>query len=612
MASSCAPCRRSELKRNRLIYIEIFDKIILYTERFISRGRLLATLTTAKPPLHFEQYFSNCLLNFKIKQSDQYDNLAGYTANMNLRKTILLFASLILFLTLLIGYFYFASSLKHAVHLEQDKANKYISSLSITLSSHISAFQQDAKLLADHDLIREAFLNNNQKALITANTTLDYFKKNLDADVCYLMDLNGNTIASSNRNSTENFVGKNYSFRPYFKEAIQGNPYVYLALGATSKERGIYCSQPVYGKNREILQGVAVIKTSIQFLQIESSDIKNNIIALSNPDGLVFSSNRQDLLYKLLWKPAAGVLESLRENQQFGPGPWSWIGMAQEDEDHAIDAEKNRYFIHLERVEKLPGWDLIFFHNTQSISNDIYNPLFKSSSVIILSTLTLFGALIILLYLRSIHDLHKKEAAENALIESEQRFRSLSEASFEGIVIHDNGSILETNQLFAAMFGYDRPELTNRNLLELSAPESRDEVRKRIASRPESPYELVGLRKDGSTFMAEINGKTIPYKGQPQRVVAIRDITEQKQAAIEREGLITKLQKALEEINTLRGVLPICASCKKIRDDGGYWNQIESYIKNHTEAEFTHGICPDCVKKLYPDFTQNNGDKKNH
>jgi hypothetical protein len=70
----------------------------------------------------------------------------------------------------------------------------------------------------------------------------------------------------------------------------------------------------------------------------------------------------------------------------------------------------------------------------------------------------------------------------------------------------------------------------------------------------------------------------------------------------ERENLIAKLQDAVAKIKTLRGLLPICSSCKKIRDDKGYWNQIESYIRDHSEAEFTHGICPKCAKKLYPEL----------
>jgi hypothetical protein len=76
-----------------------------------------------------------------------------------------------------------------------------------------------------------------------------------------------------------------------------------------------------------------------------------------------------------------------------------------------------------------------------------------------------------------------------------------------------------------------------------------------------------------------------------------------KQAEEERERLISDLQKALSDIKKLSGLLPICASCKKIRDDKGYWRQIEQYIREHSEAEFTHGICPECVKQHYPELT---------
>ena len=62
------------------------------------------------------------------------------------------------------------------------------------------------------------------------------------------------------------------------------------------------------------------------------------------------------------------------------------------------------------------------------------------------------------------------------------------------------------------------------------------------------------------------------------------------------------LQQALKEIKTLSGLIPICSSCKKVRDDTGYWQQVEVYVRDHTSAEFTHGLCPDCLKKLYPDF----------
>jgi hypothetical protein len=75
-----------------------------------------------------------------------------------------------------------------------------------------------------------------------------------------------------------------------------------------------------------------------------------------------------------------------------------------------------------------------------------------------------------------------------------------------------------------------------------------------------------------------------------------------KKAQIEKDRLIAELQEALKQVNTLTGLLPICMECKKIRDDKGYWNQIESYIRSHSEAEFSHGICPDCAKKMYAKY----------
>jgi hypothetical protein len=81
-----------------------------------------------------------------------------------------------------------------------------------------------------------------------------------------------------------------------------------------------------------------------------------------------------------------------------------------------------------------------------------------------------------------------------------------------------------------------------------------------------------------------------------------QEIAERKRAEAEREQLIMELQAALANIKTLRGLLPICASCKQIRDDRGYWTEVEVYIRDHAEVEFSHGLCPDCAKKLYPDY----------
>lgn len=83
---------------------------------------------------------------------------------------------------------------------------------------------------------------------------------------------------------------------------------------------------------------------------------------------------------------------------------------------------------------------------------------------------------------------------------------------------------------------------------------------------------------------------------------AQQEIERRKEAESVRDQVIVDLQKALSEVKTLRGLIPICANCKSVRDDQGYWSRLESYLHEHSEAEFSHSICPDCAKKLYPDL----------
>ena len=79
-----------------------------------------------------------------------------------------------------------------------------------------------------------------------------------------------------------------------------------------------------------------------------------------------------------------------------------------------------------------------------------------------------------------------------------------------------------------------------------------------------------------------------------------------RQAEDEKDVLINELQKALDEVKTLKGIIPICASCKKIRDDNGFWQQVEDYVSYHSDAVFSHGICQECEIKLYPDLVDKN------
>lgn len=139
-------------------------------------------------------------------------------------------------------------------------------------------------------------------------------------------------------------------------------------------------------------------------------------------------------------------------------------------------------------------------------------------------------------------DITVQKEAEEALKESEERFRALSDATFEGIVIHDMGLTIEVNKAFLDMTGYDRSEMIGQYRQDMLTDESLKAFMEHVASGSQEPYEVEVVRKDGSKFPAELRGRSILYKGQPVRVVAARDITERKRAEEEIKALNEQLE----------------------------------------------------------------------
>ncbi|MBI4955415.1 MAG: hypothetical protein HY908_25560 [Myxococcales bacterium] len=132
----------------------------------------------------------------------------------------------------------------------------------------------------------------------------------------------------------------------------------------------------------------------------------------------------------------------------------------------------------------------------------------------------------------------------------------------------------------------------------------------RTTGRPVSGT-LMGVRRaDGTTAWVLVNAQPLGAPGEARRRVvvsfadvALREATEQLRAAFAvNERLVSELREALKRVRTLSGLVPICAHCKKIRSDTGYWERIERYITEHTGAQFTHGICPDCAEQHFPEL----------
>ncbi len=201
--------------------------------------------------------------------------------------------------------------------------------------------------------------------------------------------------------------------------------------------------------------------------------------------------------------------------------------------------------------------------------------------------------------------------SEERLKEERDRVQSyLDIAGVIFLVVGSDQKVILINRKGCEVLGYEEKEIIGKNWFDHFLPERiRGEVKGiflKIIADGTGHFEYVEnpvLTKRGeeriiawhNTVLRDESGKIIGSLSSGE------DITERKRVEEEKERLIKELKEAIENVKILRGMLPICSSCKKIRSDKGYWTQIEAYIREHSDVEFTHSICPECIKKLYPD-----------
>lgn len=188
---------------------------------------------------------------------------------------------------------------------------------------------------------------------------------------------------------------------------------------------------------------------------------------------------------------------------------------------------------------------------------------------------------------------------------SESLYGLLFEHSMDGLMLTaPDGRILDANPAACLIFGRSREEILQagrEGLIDTSDPRIAGLIAERQRTG-KAHGELNARRKDGTLFPLEFSSMlfTTP-QGELRTCMILRDISSRKKADETRESLIQELQQTLARVKTLSGLLPMCAACRKIRDKQDVWHNLESYIRTHTEADFSHGICPDCRRRLYPE-----------
>jgi PAS domain S-box-containing protein len=197
------------------------------------------------------------------------------------------------------------------------------------------------------------------------------------------------------------------------------------------------------------------------------------------------------------------------------------------------------------------------------------------------------------------------QLTQEALRESEERFRGAFDNAAIGMaLVAPDGRWLQVNRSVCEITGYSEEELLARTFQDITHP---DDLRADLAFVHQMlageirTYQMEKryFHRDGHVVWILLTVSLVhDAHGTPLYFISqIQDISQRKQAEEERESLIRKLQEALATVKTLRGLLPVCAWCKQVRNDEGYWKHLEAHVQDVLDVTFTHGICPTCAQK---------------
>ncbi len=389
-------------------------------------------------------------------------------------KLIILTLSLLSFLFAAAGGTLYYFKVKHSLLKEaRQRCAAVLNTVNKNFSLFMVQYELAIKALSRLPEIKKVMKHPLSSTLTEANYVLDVFCKSFKGEACYLMNLRGITIASSNRNSPDSFVGKNFSFRPYFKGAIRGFPTIYPALGTTSGKRGVYFSSPIYVKGKSSPIGVAVIKASIEYLESRFLSRFPGIFFFIDPHGIIFISNKKKWLFYTIKILDSSTIKQIKESKQMGKGPWLYSGFKIQG-DRALDARGRRYLVFETKVDLFPQWKLLYLLEEREIFKNLHRPILEIGGPVIFISMFLVGILVYFLSRIAQRELKNREKIEQELRKSEEKYRSIYHNTPAMLHSIDREyRLLRVSDYWLEATGYTRKEVIGRRLTEFFTDESR-------------------------------------------------------------------------------------------------------------------------------------------
>ncbi len=523
--------------------------------------------------------------NFNASSSDRE------ILRMNIRRFLYL-PPIILLLTITVSGWFVMDFLGNKARQEIiEEGQTSILTLSTHIFSTLNNFEGAAKSLAGSPWISPALMSRKAQDIEHANSVLDRYNTALNASVSYLMDADGITVASSNRNDPDSFVGKSYSFRPYFQEAAKGHAGRYFALGITSGKRGFYASYPVQNPAGKVV-GVVAMKKDID--GFETFFQKYAFCFFVSPEGVIFLSGTPEMVLENLWPLDKAVLEKLAASRQFGD-KLDETGLFNQEIVDGVEVtwKDNNYLVSRKMIDS-NGWSLVLLTPTDRIR------IYKLTGILA----TIFACFLIIVPSGIIY---LKDQSHEAVRQSEESRRLLLNAAGVGIFGVDSAGLLTfVNPAALSMLGFSQEEMTGQDVHNFIHHSHKDAFNNPVESCPvyisytqavdKHSTDEVLRRKDGSSFPVDFYSTPIIKDGRVMGAVAtFQDITKLKQAEKE-------LRKSEKKIRAILDATPFPIAVVDSQEDTiFFWSRSALELFGHTAptaSEWYQMAYPD------PDYRQ--------
>ncbi|MGH1462323.1 MAG: ATP-binding protein [Neptuniibacter sp.] len=422
--------------------------------------------------------------------------------------------------------------------------NRYM----INLRQKLGRYKDLPGLLSSHSTLVHVAQNPSEVSVLEANKYLQQVSAAINAADVYVMDHQGNAVAASNWQEERSFVGKNYSFRPYYQDAIKGKAGRYFALGTVSKKRGYYFSYPIRDHELSII-GVVVVKIDLHDIESDWTDPDLDIL-VTDEDGVIFISTRNDWKFRTLRPLSKSDLQRITESLRYGSHRLAALDIIEKKEradggqlitlvdgkmidNPAFDGVSTREFMLLDKQLDGTGLNVVILASTKPV----YKRMFYSA---ITSGFIFVAMVLLVLFLSTRQRItrereHFKRMETQALEANEKRIRAIIDNTKAGLITLDSqGRIESMNSMAEKLFEHTEEECKYTYFSKLLTREHRPICWHHITAAEDNRQnelyiEANGLKNDGSEFPIELIIGQMDYGVVQRFLVTIHDITQRKE-----------------------------------------------------------------------------------